>query len=570
MVEFYTFGHYLPYQIPWSVLRTLHNRLLADDDTSLWGEPALANRPEYPKPEFDSDPPARLTLPSVNLDGLMVVVIRRWRRIVATALIFGTGVLLALPFLTVSYDISASLLVKLGREQVPSPVAGATIQAAPFRRSEDVTSEIEILTSPALIEGLVNDFGVDYFTRTPQAVTLFQKVKAVARTVVRAVRDAWTEVLIAVGLEQRLTPFQRVVSTLQSSLTADAVKRSDVIDVRLLATDPEAGKAVLKRLLELHQAEHIRVFKTPGATRFLEGKVEAIKRQLAELEARRLAFGTEGAIWDFDSQTRVLLARRHDAQQSLARTRELQGQAQSELDQYAKAMVAPPEERRTQRVEQVKPEVQVLQGRVLERRAALASMRLNFTPDSERVRDEEAQLKELEELLGRTEANFVQSQTFESPRAREDVERGLTDRRNRVAGLEALAKRQATTLDETDAEIARVGALGETARQLARESQVVEASYRLHVQRLDEARINEALDDAQISNVAIITEPVASVRPVRPRSMLLFLAALVAGGLGSLAVFLLRDAIRPVVRTRERASEVLGVPVLVRLQEVRR
>lgn len=528
----------------------------------------LPSRSPSPAPA-DAALAPRLTIPAPNIDGLLVVVIRRWRWIVATTLAFGIGVLLALPFLTVSYQVSASLLVKLGREQVAPPVAGVNVQSAPFKRTEDVTSEIEILENKALIERLVNDLGVEYFTFTPPPQTLFQHVKAFARTVVRTVRDAWTEVLIWVGLEKRLTPFQKIVSTLQASIRTEAVRRSDVISVTLLATDPDAGKTVLKRLLELYQEEHIRVFKTPGATEFLEEKVRAAEKRLVELEERQRRFAAQGTVWDFDTQSRQLLQRRFEAQQALARTLEQRGQLEAELAQYEQAARAPAAAQRTQRIEQVNPAVQVLQGRILERRAALATIRLTFTEDSQRVRDELAQLRELEALLARTEATAVQSETFQTPLSAQDVERGLADRRNRVAGLASLAQRQSVTLAEVDAEVRRVSLLGEEARRLAREAAVAEQSFRLHQQRLDEARINEALDEARISNVALIGEPVASVRPVRPRAMLMFLAALGAGLFGSIAVFLLRDALRPVVHSRDRAAEVLGVPVLVRLPEVR-
>lgn len=532
---------------------------------------AFAYRQTTPRsPEVEPRDAPRVTVPTVSLDGLMVVVIRHWKWVFATVLAFGIGVLMALPFLTSSYEVSASLLVKLGREQTPPPVAGtAQISATPYKRTEDVMSELEILSSPALIERVVKELGVDYFLAEPPPQTLLQKIKAQFKTVTRAVRDAWTEALIWIGLEKRLTPFERVVLTLQGSIRTESVKRSDVISVKMFAANPDAGVHVLKRLLELYQAEHIKVFKTPGSTEFLEARVAELREELAAIEAKRRSFGERDAVWDYQEQHKQLLVRRHDALQALTRTKELRSQLTSEITSSEQALAAQPAEKLTQRVEQVSPAVQSLQGRILERKAVLSTLRLNFATNSQRVRDEEAQIKELEALLARTQSSFVAQQTFEVSPARNDLERALTDRRTRLAGVNAMASRQAEALSEVEAEIERVAQLGEEARRLDREAASAEQSYRLFVQRLDEARIQEALDTAEISNVAMIGEPVASVKPVRPRAMLLFLVSLGAGLLASLGFFILRDALRPSVHSRDRVAQVLGVPVLVRLPEVR-
>lgn len=514
-------------------------------------------------------PAPRITIPAPNIDGLLVVIVRHWRWILATTLAFGIGVLLALPFLTTSYQISASLLVKLGREQVAPPVAGATVPLSPLKRSEDVTSEIEILNNQALIERLVNELGVAYFTRRPEPQTLFQQAKAIAREAFDAVRNAWTEVLIFAGLEKRLTPFERVVATLQASIKTEVVRRSDVIEVTLLATDPQAGKHVLKRLLDLYQQEHIRVFRTPGATEFLQGRVNELSAQLASIGERRRALAFTGSVHDFAQQQRMLLEQLHDARTVQARTAEEMAQLARETEQFEAALATPFEEWRQQRIEQVNPSLQALEARLTERRAALATLRLTYTDDSERVQDERAAIRELEALIATTPPRNVQSETFQRSLTRQDVERGLIDRRNRRAGKEAMLAQAAQSVAQAEAALRAFESQGELARELARQAEVTEQSYRLFVQRLDEARILERLDEARISNVALIGEPVASVRPVRPRAMLMFLVALGAGLFGSIGFFLLRDALRPVIHSRDRAAEVLGVPVLVRLPEVK-
>jgi uncharacterized protein involved in exopolysaccharide biosynthesis len=287
------------------------------------------------------------------------------------------------------------------------------------------------------------------------------------------------------------------------------------------------------------------------------------------LEARRRAFSSREAIWDFDEQRKMLLQRQQDTRLSVSRNQQELSRLQSEIGQAEGVLRSPASETRTLRVEQPNPAAQALQLRIVERQSSLAKLRLAYADDSQRVRDEESEIAKLEDMLAHTDRHMTQSETFETDLSRRDLERGLGERRNRLSGVAAQLRRQEQDLRDIDQQLLKLDAYGEESRRLQRETALAEQSYQLFGRRLDEARISDALDSANISNVAVVAEPTASPRPVRPKSMLLFLGALAAGLLGSTGLFLLRDALRPVVHARETAVNVLGVPVLGRLPEVR-
>lgn len=485
-----------------------------------------------------------------------------------SALVAAIGVLVALPFLTPQYEIRASLLYKLGREQAPPQISGLGTGSA-FKRPEDVTSEIEIIKRQSLIENLVHAFGPDYFLARKKPETVFEHIKAFARSVVSAITDAFTEVQIFLGLEKRLTPFEKVVSALQSTIDAEAVKRADVIEVTLRAADKSAGVEVMNKLLELYLKAHIEAFKTPGATQFLIDRLDALQKEITTLESRRREFSKQQAVWDIEEQRKMLLQQQRDVQAALARTREDLGRTSAEVFQAQATLKTLPAEKRTLRIEQADPMADDIEQRLAERRVFLVRARSTFGDDSRRVQDTEAEIKDLEALLIKHKQPVTKSETFEVSAAYRETDRALLEKNNRLAGLQSASQRQIEELQRIEQALAKLELQGEEARRLQREILQSEQSYQLYARRLEESRISEALDSAEISNVSVLGPPTASISPVSPRSKLLFLGALAVGLLGSIAVFLLRDAIRPVVHSRDKAAAILGAPVLARLPEVR-
>jgi polysaccharide biosynthesis protein PslE len=504
-----------------------------------------------------------------RLDWLVVILVRRWRWMAAITLVCALGMLAALPFLTKQYEITARLLFKPGREQAPHAVVGGAAAGTAFRRTEDVTSEAEIIAGQPLIEALVRDFGPDYFLARKAPVTLWEQIKDAARSVVRWVRETISEVMILVGLEKRLTPFEKVVSLLQFSLRAEPVRRADVMEVTLRMPDQQAGVDVMTRLIELYIDAHIKAFKTPGATQFLVERVDALKQELAMLEDRRRKFSQEFALWDLDEQRRGLLAQQRDLRQAQSRTMTEIGRLQAELDQAKQTLAVPPMENRVSRVEQVNPVVQALNTRIADQRTRIEKLRLVFSADSRRVADEEAELVQLEKQLSEQKRSVTQSETFSVSEGYRDTERGLAEKQGRLAGMHGQQQRQVSEDERLTAQLSKMDGQAELSRQLSRDLALAEQNYQLYVRRLEEARIADALDAAAISNVSVIGHPTASVRPVAPRSMLLFIGALAAGLLGSFGFFVVRDALRPTIHSREQAAELLGAPVLARLPEVR-
>ncbi len=260
----------------------------------------------------------RVTLSPPSIDFVVAVLRRHVGLIVACTAVTFTAVLGALVWAGPTYEVSASLLVKLGREMAPPTTVSNDALAVQTKRPEDIASETAIMQSPDLLAGVVAHFGEDFFLAEPVPRTAFQRVKAVLRAGVKRVKATGREALIALGLRRRLTPTEQVVVALQQALVVEPVRRSDIVQITLRTSDPEAGVQVVSTLIDLYLARHIAAFTTPRAREFFEQQADDFRRRLEETEQTRARFQLSNSAWDLGEQRRLLLAQ----QRELAGTRD--------------------------------------------------------------------------------------------------------------------------------------------------------------------------------------------------------------------------------------------------------
>jgi capsular polysaccharide biosynthesis protein len=96
---------------------------------------------------------------------------------------------------------------------------------------------------------------------------------------------------------------------------------------------------------------------------------------------------------------------------------------------------------------------------------------------------------------------------------------------------------------------------------LLREAKAAEDNYLLYVQKREQSRITDALDQMRILNVAVVEEPSVPVLPVHSRSMLAIIGLLVAAAVSVGFVFLL-DFFDPSFHVPHEIEAAMNIPVL--------
>jgi polysaccharide biosynthesis protein PslE len=98
--------------------------------------------------------------------------------------------------------------------------------------------------------------------------------------------------------------------------------------------------------------------------------------------------------------------------------------------------------------------------------------------------------------------------------------------------------------------------------QMQREAQILEVSYRKYSEGLEQARLDESLENQRISNINVAQPATLSLQPVKPQRSLFLMAGLLMAIVGGPTLAVLYDAYRSPSKASHRIEYRLDTPAL--------
>jgi uncharacterized protein involved in exopolysaccharide biosynthesis len=414
-----------------------------------------------------------------------LALLRRQRRLFG-AVSGGMLAALAIAILlqTPLYESTALMLVKFGRELVYQPEIGSDQSFATRDKETVINSELAILRSQPVIEGVVNQIGLEKLypglaEQLPQATPGSELDEALAR-------ERW--LLVAEATER-----------LRLGLSAQALPDAEVLQVSFQHPDPIVAAETVNVLVDRFLDAHLSAFSEPEIVVFLTQRVEEYEQRLAESEGALREFEVAHPAFAFDSPQQMLLQSRDEQRAGL---REIETQMASIRLRHLQE-----------------------DGSGAEARTQLLALQV----EASRLRgDAKREIEGQIQVVNR----FIETRKREMGEELKLLE-------NKIAPLqESLAK--------TESELAQLPTLSPENRRLRRDRDADEEQYRIYRRRLRDARLSGEMDQAKIASINVIQPASPSPRPVWPpsKAVSLTIAAVLALIAGGLAVALM-DRIGP-------------------------
>lgn len=424
--------------------------------------------------------------------------------------------------LTPYYEATTRLLVKTGPEFQTRSDTNQPIASVPSTtKLEVVNSEIQILTSRDLAEGVVNKLGAQLLY--PGAASA----------------DA-------------------AIRSFQADFKAAAVEQADVIDASYKNPRRDVAVEALSTIVELYQQKHAEMFADPR-DKFLEGQTRQYQDQLDALVRKETDLRNAKSLFDVDAQRAKLLDDR-------AATRSIVDQLKSQsIDAHQRI------EFLTQRLK-VTPAlipagvapadaVEQAKARLLDLQVRQQQLKERYVGEVKPIQDADAEIAKLKEFVSRNDP-LNTKQWSQRNTAYDDMavalNRALTD----AAPLDqqiALREKEAQAID------AKLRDLQDGAAQigdLERERRVLEELVHTYRTQYENARLNADLDRARIVSVSIVQRPDASEKPAGPRHLPFALAGILIGLIGASGVLLYFLVFRETLITVESVERIIGLPVV--------
>lgn len=488
------------------------------------------------------------------------IVMRHRKKVAAFFLLTMAAVLAVVIFFPRTYESSAQLFVRVGRESVTLDPTATVGDSRTFqvhsRREQEIASDLQILKGRGMAENVVDVVGIDtVLERSDEAES----------------ESSFFDSLKSLRSALQLDPIsdrEKAINHLEKHLEITVPNDTSVIIVNYRGGSPEIAQQVVTTMVDLFLKEHPRLNRTEGSQEFfveqtdharqrlteaidklgsvksklgltsVEGREQSLETLLSSLETEMLA--NDSALAWTEARVKALKL----SANLLATDREVAGVAGQ--SQFA--------------TEDMRSQLYTLELREKELLA-------KYSEDYPYVREVRQQLEQARRTLEESAKGSIASSHDLAPVFR-DILLRLSEEEPQHRALVAKAEALKSQLAQVRGRISELNANEAELAKLERDAELWQSSYQSYADNLEQARIDWALQHDQISNVNIAQPATLVEKPVSPRKGLLLALGLLFSTLGSLALALTCEWLDHSLKSATEIEEKLRVPVVLTIPEV--
>lgn len=497
---------------------------------------------------------------------LFFIFFREFRLAVVVTLIV---VLLGAFLLPTSFESSARLLVKPGRDTNTLPIEMADRQSIvmPATQRDPILDEERMLTGRPISRQVAERY-LEELANAPRPEGFFATLKYYISQVIGGTIELARGTVQLLGLSEDQTPVDRLATKLEDKFSVTHAPGSSVMEIRFRWSDPAVAQSVVKSWVDLYMEERTRALGRRSLYDFYLTQSEAsaadILKYKQELTGRLSELGAVGIEAHLANLSERINQLRNDRFNTWRLISSTEGSLAT-LDQQIKGL---PTEIRTAREVALNPSHQDLLRMLNGKRAERQDLLRTFTENAPPVKSLDEAIASLEAMV-KAEAATVQVSENQAPNPiAERLRSNFLDQQSDLSRLQAQLTRQDEQLNMLEDERAKAMSIEPELARLQRELTAAEKNFALYSESLEKARIDRELDNSRISNIAMIEQATYNPSRVFPKSLLMLLLALPLSILVGFLVVYLCYLLDQRIHDGGRFADKFDIPLWTTLPEV--
>jgi len=482
--------------------------------------------------------PRSAQVPAPTLRDLLAVVFRQRRlALVSFIAIFFSVVLYGV--VAPPYQSEMKVLVRRGRVD---PVVTSTPSQAEFEREsvteEELNSEVELLHDEEILSTVVRRSGL------------------------MSEGQSWFWTLFGDSEDRQLA---RAVRRIDKRLTVQAVKKATLIEVSYKSSDPVQAANILHSLATAYLERHEQVHRPSGEFKFFDQQVMQSRSGLEDAQLQLMRFGADqgvtSAALERDMALQTLNLADADARQtevSIAATAERARTLQ-------KRLASLPERITTQIRNSDNPELmEKMKAKLLDLQLTRTELAMKYEPSYRPMKEIDQKIAEAKASIAAEDQAPIRERTSDQDPDHQWAQAELLKNQVELNALNAHAGAENVLLVHYRHAASQLGDRAIQQEELLHDLKAAEEKYLLYLNKREEARIGDALDQGGILNVTIAEQ--ATVPALPQLSAVGFaLVGLVGASTLSITFAFVADYMNPAFRTPDEIIAYLQSPVLASL-----
>lgn len=469
----------------------------------------------------------------------LLAVLFRQSKLVLISFLLTFLIIVAYGMFAPTYESEMKVLLRRGR--VDPAIAPIVSQAEVQRREvpeEEVNSEVELLQDDEILQTVVQNTGLISEGRS------------------------WFWNLVGDTPERQQA---RAVRRIRKRLTVEAGHKAALITVTYDSHNSEQGQKVLRALEGAYLERHQRLQRPSGELKFFDQQVAQSRQALEAAEFRLRTFSRDQGVVSAAQQRDMALQRLNEADADDRQTQVAIVENSERIRALQAKLESLPERALTQIRNSDNPQLlEKMKSRLLELELKRTELLTQYEPSYRLVQEVVEEIAQTKATIAGEEQAPVRDQASDLEPNHAWAKSELIKAEVQAAALAAHARAQSSLLAHYR-DLARQ--LGDHATQqelLLQQFKEAEDKNLLYVNKREEARMGDALDQGGILNVTIAEQPAV---PALAKLSLLALSfiGLAGASLCSIGLAFVTDYLNPAFRTSEDVAACLQTPVLASL-----
>jgi polysaccharide biosynthesis protein PslE len=445
------------------------------------------------------------------------------------------------------YRSEAKLMLRIGRESLSiDPTAGNSTRSVHQTRGDEIQSSLGVMKSREILEKVIDEIGVG---------VILDGVLSDGGQPRRDDEGILSTLKGKLGSIDPVSSREMATQHLASAISVYAPTDSSVVSISYRTKSPEVAQSVVQCWINSYIAEHARVSRTQGTYDFFRKQGEELEKLLNDARLELQNTKSKYELVTVPGAQLMLEGQMTSVRQGLLEVETEIAASESRIKAFADILANSIDSTITEETsgkanearDQMRSQLFALE--VLEK-----DLRSKLTGDHPKLLAIQRQVEASRKILNEQEGDRKEVTRSVNPAYQQLSEYQLVDLANR----EGLDDKRQTLVAKKQELLAEMTALNEHERSIAaltKNMQILEDRYTSHAEKLEQARMDQVLEDAKITSVSVVQRASLEERPVTPNKPMCAVVGFLAACAASFSLPILLEMRAAGRLTRRRATE---------------